>query len=142
MILWLHVIGGAGWVGACLIFVLAATAVGEQQEELRDFLERVTPRTNRIGTVCAVLIPVTGFINLIYAASKHGYRLSTEFDAIVATKFLLLLVMSLMLMRAANLRRSQLSTARNEAGRLMLAYGTIAGCGAAALLLGLWLSGL
>ena len=142
LILWLHVICGAGWIGACLIFVVASTALGEQQQELCEFLERVTPRTNRIGIVCALLIPVTGTANLAFAAGKHHYRLPTEFSVIIAAKLLLLAAMVLMLIHAAKIHGSHPGEPQNESRRLALAYGVIAGCGSVALMLGLWLSGL
>ncbi len=136
---------GAGWVGACLIFVLASMALGEQREELREFLARVTPRTIRIGIICAVAVPITGMANFGFVAAKHHYQLSTEFDAIVATKILLLAVMVAMLMRIARIPGSYQPNSpaeRSEARRLLRAYGVIASCGSIALILGLWLSGL
>ncbi len=142
LILWIHVLCGAGWIGACLIFVLASTALGGQPAELREFIDRVAPRTNRIGIVCALLIPVTGLTNFAYAARKHNYQLPVEFDGIVATKLVLLGAMVLMLVRAIKLRSSRANEPQAESHRLAFAYGVIAGCGAVALILGLWLSGL
>ncbi len=142
LILWIHVLCGAGWIGACLIFVLASTALGSQPAELREFIGRVAPRTNRIGIVCALLIPATGLANFGYAARKHSYQLPAEFEGILATKLLLLGAMVLMLMRASKLLGSQTQEPQNESRRLAVAYGVIAGCGAIALILGLWLSGL
>jgi len=142
LILWIHVICGAGWIGACLIFVLASTALGGQPAELREFVDRVAPRTNRIGIVCAVLIPVTGLANFAYAARKRDYQLPAEFDGILITKLLLLGAMVLMLMRASRLIGSRTQEPQNESRPLVVAYGVIAGCGAFALVLGLWLSGL
>lgn len=136
---------GAGWVGAGLIFMLASMALRDQQQELREFLARVTPRTNRIGMICAVAVPITGMANFAFVATTHHYQLSTEFDAIVATKILLLAVMVAMLMRIAGIQGSYHPNSlkeRSEARRLLRAHGVIAGCGSIALILGLWLSGL
>ena len=117
-------------------------ALGGQPNELREFINRVAPRTRRIGIVCAFLIPVTGVVNLAAVARKHNYQLPSEFDAIVAVKLVLLAVMAAMLIRASRLRGSAPPELRSEARRLSFAAGVIAACGTVALLLGLWLSGL
>ncbi len=142
LILWIHVLCGSGWIGACLIFVLASMALGDQPEDLREFLARVTPRTNRIGIICALAVPITGMANFAFVAAKHRYHLSTAFDALVAGKIFLLAVIVLMLMRIARIGGWHTREPQSESRRLALAYGVIAGCGSVALILGLWLSGL
>jgi uncharacterized membrane protein len=149
LILWLHVSCGLIWVGANMIFVLASLALSRQDSELRELVGRAAPSINRIGLVCAVLIPVTGLGNLGFAARAHRFALAREFTAIVFVKMLLLALMGWALSRAigivGNIQAFAEGTiADRDAAirRLRNCYGAIAGGGAIALLLGLWLAGL
>ena len=145
LILWLHVVCGTGWVGACLTFLLGSSALAGQPVELRAFVGRVAPRINRIGRLCAVLIPLTGLANLAFAASNRNFRLPSEFIAIVVAKIAMFALMGWSLWRATTIvaLRAQVETSDgNQSRRLAHCYGAIVGCGATALLLGLWLSGL
>ena len=143
LILWLHVLGGLSWIGACASFVLASLALGGQDSELRELVRRTAPRINRIGLGCAALLPITGLGNLGFAARAHGFALSREFIAIVAVKILLLGLMGFALRRAVEIANDGASGDRDAVSRrLRNCYGAIAGSGAIALLLGLWLAGL
>jgi len=143
LILWLHVLGGLSWIGACVSFVLASLALSGQDSELRELFGRAAPRVNRIGLACVVLIPVTGMGNLAFAASQRHFALTPEFTAIVVVKILLLTLMGFALWRAVGFANDGATGDRDAAiRRLRNCYAAIAGAGAIALLLGLWLAGL
>jgi hypothetical protein len=145
MILWLHVLCGVGWVGACLSFILAAHALAGRRLELVEFIGRAAPRVNRMGLGCAILIPLTGAGNLAFVASRRRFVLPPEFIAIVAAKMLLFALMGWTLWQAAlivPMGAEHPDSDRDERPRLTYCYGLITVCGAMALLLGLWLSGI
>jgi len=143
LILWLHVLCGLSWIGACASFILASLALTGQDSEVRELVRRTAPRINRIGLGCAALVPITGLVNLAFAARAHGFALSGEFTAIVAVKILLLALMGFALWRAVGVANDGATGDRDAAiRRLRNWYGAITGAGAIALLLGLWLAGL
>ena len=142
-VLWLHVLGGAGWVGAAASFILAITALSGSSRERRDFALRVVPRLNRLGMVCAVLIPLTGFANLGFAAARRDGPLPPEFIGIVSVKLGLYTLMALMLWRATERFRAVAQDADGATALRSLVrwYGLMIAAGGVALLMGLWLAG-
>jgi hypothetical protein len=146
--LWVHVLAGVTWVGACGSFVLAAAALAGGRGELHDFAVRSVPRLNRLCLGCAGLIPLTGLANLAFAAHERGGVLPREFVAVVGVKIGLFATMACALWLVVA-RESALEAwtgaGTGEAvalGGLLRLYGLIAVLGAAALVLGLWLAGI
>jgi hypothetical protein len=150
VILWVHVLCGVVWVGACATFVLAAAALAGEPNGSYAFAIRVAPQINRLCVPMAIAIPITGIGNLVFAAQARGSVLPAQFIGIVAAKVGLLAVMALGLLsawRAAVRLQEQSPMGPPESGskvkvrRIMAAYGLIVGAGILALGLGLWLSG-
>ncbi len=151
VILWVHVFCGVAWVGACASFVLAAAALGGEPNESYALALRAAPRINRLCVPLAIVIPLTGIGNLLFAARARGFALPAEFIGILAAKVGLLATMALALWRAwraAALLVGNLAKDADESAtisvnmrELMTLYGLIMGAGAIALALGFWLSG-
>jgi uncharacterized membrane protein len=145
VVLWLHVLCGVSWVGAAASFVLATAALGAQSRELRDFAVCVSPRINRLCCGCAILIPITGVANLVFAAQARNFQLPPEFVRIVAVKLLLFALMAGLLwqasQRAAAIAKVSVAEVAPLVGRLTRLYGMMLALGGIALLMGLWLAG-
>lgn len=150
VILWVHVMCGVVWVGACATFILAAAALAGEPNESHAFAIRIAPQINRLCLPLAIAIPVTGIGNLFFAARARGSVLPAEFTEIVAAKVGLLAVMAFALLgawRAAPKSGEQLPTGASQSRgdfnvrRIIASYGLIVGAGIVALGLGLWLSG-
>jgi uncharacterized membrane protein len=148
IILWIHALCGMVWVGASASFVIAAAALSGESSELSRFATAAAPRINRIGAILALVIPLTGIGNLVYAARADRYVLPPEFVAILVAKITLFAAMAVALAaawRAENAMRAEaaVDSARAAAnvGKLMRLYGLIIAMGAVALGLGVWLSG-
>ena len=150
VVLWIHALCGAVWVGTCASFVLAGVALSGEGGELREFAMRAAPRINRVCLVLACAIPLTGSGNLIFAARARGFELPREFIGILSAKIALYAVMALLLWtawRAETALRARVTAAAGNAAeaveiqRLLKLYGFSVAAGALALGLGLWLSG-
>jgi uncharacterized membrane protein len=148
-VLWVHVLAGVSWVGACGSFVLAAMALAGSRPERRHFAVRSLPSLNRLCVGCAGLIPLTGLGNLAFAARAHGNSLSKEFTTIVAVKLVLFAVMVwalTMIIGRSGALHVEHAGADNEAdaavSALLRLHGLTIALGATALLLGLWLTGI
>jgi putative copper export protein len=150
VILWLHVLCGVIWVGACATFIVAAAAVLAESNESHAFAVRVAPQINRLCVPLAIAIPATGIGNLFFVAQARGADLPAEFIAIIAAKVGLLVIMAMALFgawRAApslerQPRQGSIEPRREVNIRRIIAfYGLIVGAGIAALGLGLWLAG-
>lgn len=145
VILWMHALCGAAWIGACVSFLIAAGAMGLDTEEGRGFGRRVGPAINRIGLAAMLLIVISGLINIFLAGAQRDFHFSSAFVAVLCTKIAILIVMFLLLIagfRAELDLESHDSAAFARALRRMLAFdGAIAACGALATILGLWLLG-
>jgi hypothetical protein len=144
-VLWLHVLCGVSWVGAAASFVLAIAALGTQKRELREFAVRVAPRINRLCFGCAILIPITGLANLVFAAQARGFRVPPEFVRIVAVKLLLFTAMAGLLWRASQRAAAVDLASVEETAPLIRGlsrlYVMMLALGGIALLMGLWLAG-
>jgi hypothetical protein len=150
VILWVHVLCGVGWVGACTTFMLAAAASLGEPDQGSAFALRVAPQINRLCLPMAIAIPITGIANLWFTAQSRGLALPVEFVGIVGVKAGLLAIMVYGLSRAwrftAPLREGSSRGAsgaicKADVRRIMAMYGVISGAGLLALGLGLWLSG-
>lgn len=150
VILWVHVLCGVIWVGACATFVIAAAGLAGEPNESYAFALRVAPRINRLCAPLAIAVPITGIGNLLFAAQARGLVLPAEFIGIVTAKVGLLAIMALALLgagRASEILQEQsargapVSRCETHIRRLRILYGLIVGAGIVALGLGLWLSG-
>ena len=150
VILWIHALAGAGWVAACVCFVIAGLVLSEGGNEQRDFALGAGPRIVRFSLAAALVLLFTGAVNLFLAGIVRRFRFSPEFGRILGLKIVLFVVMFLVLrwtLRAgASLPDDAKSAAPPNAlahrlGGMVQAQGAIAVMGAVALLLGLWLMG-
>ena len=146
VVLWLHVLGGLGWVGASAVSAFAIAALGGPVER-RDFVRRAAPTLNRICLGCAAVVPLTGIANLAFAAAHRNGPLPPEFLHIVAVKLAIFALMALMLWRAITCvatiggEPQPAADSSDPAGHIVRLYGLMAAAGGCALLLGLWLAG-
>jgi len=150
LVLWMHALCGIAWVGICASFVIATSALGGESAEREDVATRAAPRINRVCIALACLIPLSGLANLTFAAEARRFVLPAEFIAIVCAKVALFSAMALALWFAWAIAARQPNSAgaeerieaRGEATtKLTKLYGLTVAMGAAALVLGLWLSG-
>jgi hypothetical protein len=150
VILWIHVLSGVLWVGACATFMVAAAGLAGEPNELDAFVVRITPHINRLCVPLAIAIPATGVGNLFFAVQARGAVLPSEFIVIVGAKVGLLAIMALALLGAWRATpRLEKQTPRGAVGsrvelnvrRIVAFYGLIVAGGIVALGLGLWLSG-
>jgi hypothetical protein len=150
VILWIHALAGAGWVAACVCFVIAGLVLSAGGEEQRDFALGAAPRIVGFSLVAALLLLITGAVNLALAGLVRSFRFSRVFGGILGLKVVLFTVMFLALrwcLRAvASLPDDAKPAAPSNAlahtvAGMMRAQGAIAVMGAVALLLGLWLMG-
>jgi hypothetical protein len=150
VILWIHALAGAGWVAACVCFVIAGLLLSAGGDEQRDFALGAAPRIVGFSLAAALVLLFTGAVNLVLAGIVRSFRFSQEFGRILGLKVVLFVVMFLALRwtlrAAASLRGdAQGATSSNplahRMARMVRAQGAIALMGAVALLLGLWLMG-
>ena len=147
IVLWIHVLCGVLLVGACASFVIAAAALTSESGELGRLAVNTAPRINRIAALTALVIPLTGIGNLIYAARAHRNALPPEFIGLLAAKITLFAAIAAALAAAWRIGNAigdekacgaALMTNIRKLSRL---YALIMGMGALALGLGVWLSG-
>ena len=150
VILWVHVLCGVVWIGACATFILGASASARESAESHAWSFGIVQRINRLCVPLAVAIPVTGSGNLFFAARARGSALPPEFIGIVGAKIALFAVMAASLAVAwrrapkfGELMPTRIchSTATSAIRTVITSYAVIVAAGIAALGLGLWLSG-
>jgi putative copper export protein len=150
VILWVHVLCGVVWVGACATFIIALAALAGEPNELYAIAIRIAPQLNRLCVPLAIAIPITGVGNLLFVVQARRTVLPPEFVEIVAAKIGLLAVMGLALVAAWAAApklderppiRASGSSSEVNVRRIVASYGLIVGAGIVALGLGLWLSG-
>ena len=148
-ILWIHALAGAAWVAACVCFVVAGIAPTAGSEEQRSFALRAAPKISGFSIMAAVLVLITGGLNLGLAGVARRFQFSLQFGFVLAAKVVLFVAMAFTLGRItriiASLRSSpeasdnvRVQVAMSDATRL---HTLIALMGGIALLLGLWLMG-
>lgn len=148
-ILWTHAAAGAIWVGACACFVIAGLALSSGSDEQRNFVQSAAPRIDLLGLVAAIVLLVTGFINLMTAGAARRFVFSSAFMSVLAIKlalFIAMLVVMTWSMRIGAVIRSVIIRGRNDAvpgamTRMTRAHLAIVAMGALALILGTWLMG-
>jgi hypothetical protein len=150
VILWIHALAGAGWVAACVCFVIAGLVLSAGGEEQRDFALGAAPRIVGFSLAAALLLLITGAVNLALAGLVRSFRFSRVFGGILGLKVVLFAAMFLALRwclrAAASLPDDAKPAAPSNAlahsvAGMVRAQGAIAVMGAVALLLGLWLMG-
>jgi hypothetical protein len=148
IVLWIHVLCGVMWVGTCVSFLLAASAITTESDEWRAFALKAAPRINRINVVPALMVPMTGAGNLFSAALMRRSPFPPAFIGIVAIKVVLFFIMGVVLAASFAAERAMregfaesLDLGAAAASLLVRLYGTIATLGTVALGLGLWLAG-
>ena len=149
--LWIHVLCGALWVALSLCFVLAASATAEN--ERTAFTMRVGRVFNRLNLAAVVILPLTGIANLSFVEREHHFNLPAAFVEVLIAKILLLCGMAVALgaawstigaMGRAPGRAPAVADSRPRSSgvaRLLWLYAAMAGMGAGALMLGVWLAG-
>ena len=148
-ILWTHAAAGAIWVGACACFVIAGTALATGSAEQRNFVANAAPKIDVLGLVAAIVLLITGFINLMTAGVARRFVFSTAFMTVLAIKISLFIVMIVVMtwsMRIGAVIRAVVARGRTDAvptamTRMTGAHLAIVAMGGLALILGTWLMG-
>ena len=78
-ILWIHAIGGVAWVGAATVFVIAAGAIGLEDEEGLAMVRRIAPLINRIGLGAMLFIIVSGIGQHLHRGPDARLRVLQHF---------------------------------------------------------------
>ena len=149
LILWTHAAAGAIWIGACACFVIAGLALTTGSVEQRNFVANAGPKIDLLGLVAAIVLLVTGFINLMTAGIARRFAFSTAFMTVLAIKIALFIVMIVVMtwaMRIGAVIRAAVARSRTDAvpgamTRMTRAHIAIVAMGALALILGTWLMG-
>ena len=149
LILWTHAAAGAIWVGACACFVIAGLALSAGSADQRNFATNATPKIDLLGLVAAIVLLVTGFINLMTAGVARRFVFSTAFMTVLAIKIGLFIVMIMVMtwsMRIGAVIKAVVARERTDAvpgamTRMVRAHIAIVAMGGIALILGTWLMG-
>ena len=149
VILWTHAAAGAIWVGACACFVIAGLALSADTVEQRNFVANAAPKIDVLGLVAAVVLLVTGFINLMTAGVARRFVFSTAFMTVLAIKvglFIVMIVVMTWAMRVGAVVKAVVARGRIDAvptamSRMVKAHIAIVAMGGVALILGTWLMG-
>lgn len=144
-ILWIHAIGGVAWIGATTVFVIAASAVGLEDDDSLAMVRRIAPAINRIGLAAMLFIVASGVVNIYIAGVMRRFAFSNTFIELLSLKIAILCAMFVMLTGSwraeARLASTDPSQVHRAARRLIIFNLAVMGLGAAALLMGLWLLG-
>ena len=149
LILWTHAAAGAIWVGACACFVIAGLALSAGSVEQRNFATNAAPKIDLLGLVAAIVLLITGFINLTTAGIARRFVFSTAFMTVLAIKIALFIIMIVVMtwsMRIGAVIRAVVTRGRTDAipaamTRMVRAHIAIVAMGGIALILGTWLMG-
>jgi hypothetical protein len=159
-VLWIHVICGITWITLCGTIAIVLLALGGNPAELGQFIVRGAPRLNRLCIGCAVVIPLSGLLNLMFAARASRLGLARDFVAIVSIKVAIFGLMAwaqwLAIDRFETVCRPPPENASGNQGKdggslelrdnsvtrgLVQLYAAIAALGGVALGMGVWLAG-
>lgn len=145
VILWMHALAGAAWVGGALCFVIAAVAIGTEGDDARAFAGRVAPAINRVALVAMIFILLSGMLNIYIAGTMRRFSFSDTFVTVLAAKIGIFFAMFGLLTSSfraeANLSVADIEQSQRAFSRLIILNGAIIALGATALILGLWLLG-
>lgn len=146
--LWIHVLSGAVWIGACACVAIAGSALAIGSDEFRDFVSRALPGLNRICAISAAMLVVTGTARLVAMMTTGGFTPSAAFIEVLLIKVALFAAMVLGIAgswRAEAALKSVSADSEESAAapirRLITVSGLTALLGATAMVLGLWLVG-
>ncbi len=146
-LLWTHILSGVIWIAACACLALASGALATEGDEFRDFAVRVVPRLNRLNLVAAIVLGVTGALNLAQLGTS-GFAFSSAFVRLLEMKLALFIAMALMLAASWRSETAMRATQAGGAGtrsaamrRVALLSALTALAGGAALVMALWLAG-
>ena len=147
--MWTHALAGALWIGASASFTIAGLALAAGSDEQRRFVERGGPRINGLAMFSAIVLVLTGMLNLGRVFQMRAGSLSTIFLYVLAVKIVLYLAMLMTLgaaLRSIPAMRSDLEQGSQDAVpramRTMLrAHIATLAMGSIAMILGLWLVG-
>ena len=148
-ILWTHAAAGAIWVGACACFVIAGLALSAGTVEQRNFVASAAPKIDLLALVAAIVLLITGSINLMTAGVARRFVFSTAFMTVLAIKVALFITMIVVMtwsMRIGAVIKAVVARGRNDAvpgamTRMTRAHVAIVVMGGIALILGTWLMG-
>jgi hypothetical protein len=148
-ILSMHAAAGAIWVGACACFVIAGLALTAGSVEQRNFVASAAPKIDLLGLFAAIVLMLTGFINLMTAGAARRFAFSSAFMTVLAIKIALFIIMIVVMtwsMRIGAVIRAVVTRGRTDAvpgamTRMVRAHIAIVAMGGIALLLGTWLIG-
>jgi len=149
VILWTHAIAGALWIGASASFAIAGLALAARSDEQQRFVARGAPRINGLAMISAIVLVLTGMLNLGRVFQMRAGSLSRVFLYVLAVKIVLYLAMLMTLgaaMRSTPAMRFDLEQGSRDAVpramRTMLrAHIATLAMGSIAMILGLWLVG-
>lgn len=147
--LWIHVLGGALWIGGSACFALAAAALESDSKERREFAIGAAVPINRLNLGVAIVVLISGIMNLWFVDHLRHFALPRAFTYVLAGKLLLYVLMVVTLGGALGvegaLKRAHaggdFTTVAAKTGRLVTFYLLTVIMGALALGLGLWLAG-
>ncbi len=148
-ILWTHAVAGALWIGTSASFAIAGLALAPRSDEQRQFVERRASRINGLAMFSAIVLVLTGMLNLGRVFQMRAGSLSPVFLYVLGVKIVLYLAMLMALriaMRAIPAMRFDLEQESHDevprAMRTMLrAHIATLAMGSIAMILGLWLVG-
>ncbi|HTR61193.1 MAG TPA: hypothetical protein VMH37_05785, partial [Candidatus Binataceae bacterium] len=83
IILWMHALAGAAWVAACLCFVIAGLALASGSDEQRNFALRAAPKIVGFNLMAAILLLLSGGLNLVLAGIARNFNFSGDFTRIL-----------------------------------------------------------
>jgi len=147
-LLWIHVLSGAVWIGACACVAIAGSALAVGSAEFRDFVTRALPGLNRVSAISAVTLVFTGTARLVAMMTTGGFTPSAAFIEVLLIKVALFAAMMVGIAgswRAEAALKSVSADSEESAAapmrRLIAVSGLTALMGATAMILGLWLVG-
>ena len=129
--------------------MIAGFALATSSDEQRNFVANAAPKIDLLGLVAAIVLLLTGFVNLMTAGVARRFVFSTAFMTVLAIKIGLFIVMVVVMtwsMRIGAVIRAVVARGRTDAvpgamTRMTRAHIAIVAMGGLALILGTWLMG-
>ena len=129
--------------------MIAGLALATGSDEQRNFVANAAPKIDVLGLIAAIVLLLTGFINLMTAGVARRFVFSTAFMTVLAIKvglFIVMIVVMTWAMRVGAVVKAVVARGRNDAvpgatSRMVKAHIAIVAMGGIALLLGTWLMG-
>lgn len=163
-LVWIHVLAGVIWIGACACLALAAAVLTAGSDEFSDFALSGVPRLIGLNATAAALLLAAGVAKLGVIGVARRFHFSSLFLEVLSVKAALFAAMVAALAGSWRARRrlaaacgrpapgrasarpagratADPAAAAAEMNRITLLSIITAAMGAAALTLGLWLAG-